>query len=92
MCTEEPLYWLGPLGGCDICKKPFNNVMYDVKTNIGPWGNLCESCFQLYTSRRLGTGQGQKFERQTDGRFLCVEGQSGLAIAASDTKKIILGY
>jgi len=38
------------LPACDLCGKP---APYDVKTVMGPWGNLCESCFV-----RKGTKQG----------------------------------
>jgi len=39
---------------CDLCGKP---APYDVKTTMGPWGNLCENCFV-----RKGTKTGSKRE------------------------------
>jgi hypothetical protein len=54
---------------CDCCQSPLGAVMYDAKTARGPWAVLCESCFQHLTSRRLGTGYGQKYARRLDGLF-----------------------
>ncbi len=39
---------------CDLCGRP---APYDCKTLMGPWGNLCESCFT-----RKGTKTGSKRE------------------------------
>lgn len=58
---------------CDICKGPFESVMYDAKTIPGPWGNLCQGCFITH-GLGLGTGLGQRYELQTDGSFIKTEG------------------
>ena len=66
--------WYGDLSnGCDICKHPFGKYMYDARTISGQWGNLDDSCFVMH-GVGLGTGQGQKYERQTDDSFVKVEG------------------
>lgn len=70
---DKKLYWGGLLGDCDICQQPFGDTMYDARTTRGPWGNLCEACFQRFAGH-LGQGRGQKYKKQPDGRWLCVEG------------------
>ena len=42
---------------CDVCKTA--PAKYDAKTVFGPWANVCELCFVMYTSGKLGTGYGQ---------------------------------
>ena len=36
---------------CDICGKP---AVYDGKTKNGPWGYLCQKCFEKYGDKRKG--------------------------------------
>ena len=46
---------------CDICREPLKGKeAYDAKTIMGPWGWLCDPCFQLY-GVGLGIGRGQKY-------------------------------
>jgi hypothetical protein len=71
MTTKQ--YWLSPVpAGCDVCKGPFNGVMYDAKVG-GPWGNICDPCFKEHKCS-LGTGYGQKYEKQDDGKWLKTAG------------------
>lgn len=49
---------------CDCCGQHFGLVMYDSPTIYGPWGNLCESCFDAY-----GRPNGHRYERGDDDRF-----------------------
>lgn len=72
--AAEPLYWSGPLKACGICGDEFGSVMYDARTKQGPWGNLCEGCFNAY-GVGVGIGRGQKYERQESGRYMCVAGR-----------------
>jgi hypothetical protein len=67
------VYWLSPLKDCDICHNPFGNIMIDGKTRQGPWGNLCERCHTVF-GVGLGLGRGQKYEKQTDGKWLKIGG------------------
>lgn len=66
-------YWTSPLHSCDICHNEFKSVMYDAKISSGPWGNLCQSCFDEFDCS-LGLGRGQKYELQPNGRWLLTEG------------------
>lgn len=64
----QPKYWPGTLSKCDQCGKPFGNLMFDAATPRG-WGNLCKPCFDMLGCT-LGTGRGQEYTRQPDGRWL----------------------
>lgn len=67
-------YWNGPVPAkCDLEREPIMDAFVDGKTIFGPWANMCPKCHQSY-GIGLGTGKGQKYERQADGRFLKVEG------------------
>jgi hypothetical protein len=74
--AQEPkkVYWLSPVTNCDICSKPLTNEMCDIKTKLGPWGLLCMPCVGKHTTGKLGTGFGQRYEKQDDGRYLRGEG------------------
>jgi hypothetical protein len=67
-------YWLGKLGTLDDFGRPYSNIMIDGKTRIGPWANMCEESWRTYGVGKLGTGYGQKYQKQADGRWLKVEG------------------
>ncbi|KFH18447.1 hypothetical protein IB60_17225 [Brucella abortus LMN1] len=76
--TKAPLYWQSPIAACDVCSIVFPKApgteMYDARTRAGPWANMCRCCFN-FEGLGLGTGLGQKYVLQEDGRFLCVEGR-----------------
>lgn len=38
---------------CDVCGET-TDVMYDTKTTLGPWGNICSKCYPKYGTP-LGT-------------------------------------
>lgn len=65
-----PRYWTGDPGSvCDLCNKPITTKFVDAKLGMGGWGNVCPACHK----RRgvgLGTGLGQEYTRQEDGRWL----------------------
>jgi len=72
----NPIHWVGPVGNCDLCCKPLSSQLdfYDaIVPAAGAWGKLCHYCFGE-CGAKLGTGKGQKFQRQNDGTFLKVEG------------------
>lgn len=69
--------WLGPVPtACDTCGHPLHDEFYDEKTSIsGKWGCLCSTCHTLGPGLgKLGTGWGQKYEKQLDGRWLKTDG------------------
>lgn len=59
----EPVYYAGNVTTCDGCSGTLGSVMYDARTTSGQWGNLCHSCWQRMTTKKLGTGYGQKYKR-----------------------------
>lgn len=74
----EQVYWLSPLGGFDDFDVPYDltpgSVMYDAKTKMGPWANMTEQSFKQYGVGKLGTGFGQKYQLQENGRWLKIAG------------------
>ena len=65
-------YWqsAAPLN-CDACPASITNTFYDMKTQGGPWGSLCPYCAMHGIGvGMLGTGSGQKYEKQGDGKWL----------------------
>ena len=74
----KPLYWGGTLvDDCNLCHGSFNGVMVDGKTVHGPWANMCWSCWKRHGITRdnsLGQGIGQRYEHQSDGRWLKTAG------------------
>lgn len=68
-------YWMGSTPtNCDLCQRPFGDTMIDgaVKPQ-GSWGLLDLGCHRMH-GVGLGTGRGQMYRRQADGRWLKVEG------------------
>lgn len=70
----KPLkYWHGGMT-CDACEQIITDTLYDAASTNGQWGTFCHRCWTEYTTMRLGTGSGQKYAQQPDGRFAKVEG------------------
>lgn len=67
---KQPTYWLSEVPkSCDICHNEITTTFIDGKTSFGPWANMCGTCHDLY-GVGLGIGKGQKYQKQSDGRFL----------------------
>jgi hypothetical protein len=72
--TDEKIIWSGPAPAkCDTCQAEIKDEFIDGKTKMGPWANMCKPCHYRYGCG-LGTGKGQRYQKQTDGSFLKVEG------------------
>lgn len=54
---------------CDTCHGDIKSKFIDGATTMGPWGNMCPACHKRL-GRGLGTGKGQQYEKQADGRWL----------------------
>ena len=69
--TVTDRYWLSDVGACDLCKRELAplGTMIDGATTFGPWGLMCPECHARY-GRGIGTGAGQRYEVQADGRWL----------------------
>lgn len=73
---SKQVFWCGPLGDTDDFGRPYGTEMIDGKTRHGPWANMSAESWKIEsgTGGRLGTGFGQRYEKQADGRWLKVEG------------------
>ena len=68
-------YWASAVSNCDLCGKPIDKHMVDGGTRSGQWGLMCVPCHNKH-GLGLGTGHGQMYDKQTDGRWLKVTGPS----------------
>lgn len=74
---ERPVVWIQSSAEpmmCDVCRADLVPLgkFYDAKTIYGPWGKLCEHCFEA-VGVGLGTGQGQEYEKQGE-QFVKIRG------------------
>ena len=66
--------WVGdPPERCDLCKKLILKTFVDGKTKYGPWATMCLSCYHGF-GVGLGTGRGQRYDKQPSGQFVKTEG------------------
>lgn len=76
--TPPPRYWTGKAPAkCDICGQRIGASFTDGKTSRGPWGIMCDPCLpraSIARTNHWGTGIGQHYERQNDGRYLKTAG------------------
>jgi hypothetical protein len=73
MATRR-LYWAGSkLDKCEICRQSLTETVVDGKTLMGPWALMCPACYSNY-GLGLGTGRGQMYKRQSNGRWLKTAG------------------
>lgn len=70
------VFWAGEISELDDFGSPIDDTVIDARTIRGPWMLMTPSSFALYggTEGRFGIGLGQRFVRQSDGRWLKVEG------------------
>lgn len=75
MSKGGPRYYTGsPPSRCDLCPQQLTAIFYDaVVPKFGTWGNICATCFDVYECK-LGTGSGQEYELQGDGRWMKTDG------------------
>lgn len=72
--SERPRYWTGHVDENDDFGHPIISIMYDGMTRMGPWATMSETSWRQHGVGKLGTGYGQKYERQPDGKWLKVAG------------------
>lgn len=74
MTQNRQVFWTGKAPArCDITQEPITNRFIDGATRMGPWANMTPKSHKQY-GIGLGTGRGQLFEKQPDGRWLKIEG------------------
>jgi len=67
------MIYTNPPKECDICKRPIENEFVDGKTLFGPWANMCMTC-HLINGVGLGTGKGQHYQKDENGKFVKISG------------------
>jgi hypothetical protein len=67
-------YWIGDVGSKDDFGQPITNEFIDGKTKMGPWATMSPASWKRYGIGALGTGFGQRYKKQDDGRWLKVQG------------------
>lgn len=72
--VHDPVYWRSPVGTHDDFGRPIHDEFVDGKTKLGPWAMMSPESFAVYGTGRLGTGRGQRYKKQPDGKWLKVEG------------------
>jgi len=68
-----PRYWSGTVNSEDAFGEPITNEFVDGATVMGPWAMMSPASFKRM-GRGVGTGKGQRYKKQEDGRWLKVEG------------------
>lgn len=66
-------YWLSPVNATDDFGAEIDDTIYDGATTMGPWALMAPKSFRRY-GRGVGTGVGQRYNKQPDGKWLKVEG------------------
>ena len=69
----EAVYWCGKVGDQDDFDEPITDVFIDGRTTSGPWAIMSPASFKAF-GMGLGTGRGQVYKLQADGRWLKIEG------------------
>jgi len=67
-------YWIGTVPERDDFGNKLGDVFIDGSTIMGPWAIMTPETWARVGRGQLGTGIGQKYQRQADGRWLKVEG------------------
>jgi len=73
---SAPVYWSSPVGDKDDFGRAIGSEIIDGKTCHGPWALMTPDSWRKMggTGGRLGTGLGQRYQLQADGRWLKTEG------------------
>lgn len=72
--SEKIVYWIGEVPEVDDFGMKIKNQFVDGKTTSGPWGIMTPDSFSFFGVGKLGPGLGQRYLKQTDGKWMKVEG------------------
>jgi hypothetical protein len=71
----EKKYWVGSVPEHDDFGVRIDKVFYDAPTKQGPWATMAPlSWTKNARTPMLGTGYGQRYVKQADGKWLKMEG------------------
>ena len=71
---KAAVYWIGQAPEqCDLCARLLIDTFIDGRTDMGAWAFMCPSCHASH-GYGLGIGKGQKYQKQTDGKWQKVSG------------------
>ena len=71
---EEAQYWSNSVGNEDDFGDTITDEIIDARTKIGPWALMTPNSWKKYGFNKLGTGFGQRYKKQKDGKWLKIEG------------------
>jgi hypothetical protein len=67
-------YWIGPVNTVDDFGKKITDTFIDGRTVGGPWAIMTPASWMRHGAGRYGTGHGQKYQKQEDGKWLKTQG------------------
>jgi hypothetical protein len=70
----EDRFWMGTPPPQDDFGAQIGDEFIDGASKMGPWAFFTPESWKLYGRGRLGTGFGQRYQKQADGRWKKVEG------------------
>lgn len=70
----ESKYWFGHVGEKDDFGDKIGDEIIDAATKMGPWALMTPKSFKTHGRGKLGTGSGQRYKKQKDGKWLKIEG------------------
>jgi hypothetical protein len=70
----EKRYWVGKVSTHDDFDVEIGDTFIDGRTMAGPWAIMTPSTWRMYGVGRFGTGYGQMYMKQDDGKWMKVEG------------------
>lgn len=71
---SKPVVWSSPVKSHDDFGIPIRDVFIDGRTTSGQWAIMTPSSWERHGVWKLGTGFGQKYQRDAEDRFVKVEG------------------
>lgn len=73
---KQPRYWMGDVGEKDDFGHTIRDEIIDAPTRPrGSWALMAPQSWRAHrVTTKLGTGYGQRYKKQADGRWLKVEG------------------
>lgn len=72
---NNPRYWVGEIGPGDDFGMPIHEEFIDgLLAGRSQWAIMSPHTWRLHGIGKLGTGYGQRYKKQADGKWLKVEG------------------